>query len=214
MDSRILTMHTVIKPFIEMRYQELVRSAFVAAEGYIMQKWSPVYLYHDLDHTLQVVEAAQILATDHNISDKDRSRLLIAAAFHDSGYFDDMNNHESASARVAATFLQSQNASTHMINDVVYLIQATALHAAPATELQAMLRDADLHYLGSDEFIPRSNALRYEWEKTRELYFTDQGWVEQNIRFMQQHKFHTPAAQARYGSKKAANLQNLLNATD
>jgi predicted metal-dependent HD superfamily phosphohydrolase len=211
MDSRSLTVYTSFHPFTAPRYQRLVRSAFAAAEDHIEKRWNANYLYHDLSHTLRVVVAAQNLAHDLSIPEEDRSRLLIAAAFHDSGYFEDMNNHENIGARVAATFLQSHNASARMINDVVYLIQATALHARPATQLQALLRDADLHYLGSDEFVPRANALRREWEKTREIYFTDEGWIEQNIRFMQQHEFHTDAANKRFAAKKAANLQMLIH---
>jgi predicted metal-dependent HD superfamily phosphohydrolase len=212
MDSRCLTMYTSFHQFSASRHQNLVRAAFVAAEDHIEKQWTTDYQYHDISHTFRVVLAAEDLANDLSISDDDRSRLLIAAAFHDCGYFEDMNNHENIGARVAANFLQSQNAIARMINDVVYLIQATAVHARPATPVQALLRDADLHYLGSDEFVPRSNALRIEWEKTREIYFTDEGWIEQNIRFMQQHAFHTEAAKARFGAKKDENLEALLHA--
>lgn len=212
MDERNLTMLSTIYKFSDQRYQSLVSAAFAAAEDHIAKRWTVSYRYHDIHHTLRVVFAANDLANDLSIPDDDRSRLLIAAAFHDCGYFEDMNNHENIGARVAATFLQNQNATARMINDVVYLIQATALHARPATPLQAILRDADLHYLGSDEFLPRANALRFEWEKTREIYFTDEGWIEQNIRFMQQHAFHTEAAKARFGAKKDENLEALLHA--
>ena len=210
MESRCLTMYTSFHQFSASRYQDLVRAAFVAAGDHIEKLWTTDYLYHDISHTFRVVLAAEDLASDMGIAEDDRSRILIAAAFHDSGYFEDMNNHENVGARIAAAFLHDHKASARMVNDVVYLIQATALHARPATPLQALLRDADLHYLGSDEFIPRSNALRIEWEKTRELYFTDEGWIEQNIRFMQQHQFHTDAAKARFEAKKASNLQSLL----
>lgn len=184
----------------------LVNEAVAVAGARLERGWTTKFVYHDLAHTASVIYAADLLAADAELPEDERALLIIAAAFHDSGYYDDANNHENLGATYAAEFLIAHEAPVKAVGRVVHLIQSTAIHARPVTPLQQLLRDADLHYLGMDGFLGNAERLRREWELTKNLTYSETAWMAQNVRFMEAHRFHSSFAEKRFGEKKAANL--------
>ena len=57
-------------------------------------KLSKVYTYHNLNHTIGVVKAVNILCEKENVSPADTEILSLAAWFHDTGYINGCTNHE------------------------------------------------------------------------------------------------------------------------
>ncbi len=196
-------------PFNDRGLQSLVDLALLTAGELIDQQWNSAYSYHGPEHTRRVVQSADQLAIDSKIDEEDRATVLIAAAFHDCGFYSDMDDHENIGAGIAADFLSAHDAPLPMINKVAHLIQSTALHARPVTPLQEILRDADLHYLGCEGFLPKAELLRQEWKTTRNLSFSELAWLKQNVKFMESHRYHSPAALSRYGAQKDKNLESL-----
>lgn len=207
-----LRMQTNILPFVDRDLQLLLDLALETAAEVIKREWKSAYTYHDPEHSRLVVQSAELLAHDLGVSEEERATVLIAAAFHDCGFYSDMDDHENVSASIAADFLIAHNAPLAMISKTTHLIQATALHARPVNDLQEILRDADLHYLGCDGFLPQAELLRQEWKATRNLSFGELAWLRQNVKFMETHRFHTKAAQVRYGAQKEKNIAELKRA--
>lgn len=205
-------MQVNIHPFVDLGLQSLVDLALQTAGALIDRQWKSAYSYHGPEHTRRVVQSADQLAIDSDIPEDERATVLIAAAFHDCGFYSDMDDHENISAGMAADFLSAHDAPLPMINKVAHLIQATALHARPVTALQEILRDADLHYLGCEGFLPKAELLRQEWKATRNLSFGELAWLKQNVTFLETHRFHSPAALRRYGTQKDLNLASLKEA--
>jgi HD superfamily phosphodiesterase len=65
-------------------------------------------VYHNLDHTKAVVEATMQIANHYQLNDKDFFIVTAGAWFHDTGYFEDIQNHEEKSADNATAFLKEQ----------------------------------------------------------------------------------------------------------
>ncbi len=202
-------MAVVYANFTSPNWKSLVDDAVKTSFALINEHWSEAYRYHNIEHTERVINSVDKLALDLNLSEEERAMLIVAAAFHDSGYFEDSNDHENLGASFAAEFLKKKNASIDLVMRVAHLIQCTAIHARPINRLQKLLRDADLHYVGSETFIEKAECLREEWEHTKNLRFSEASWVQQNIRFLESHNFHTEAAKKRYEGRKKENLQIL-----
>ena len=76
----------------------------------LFEKDTPKNLvYHKLNHTIEVVEAATDLGRRARISDLEMEILIISAWFHDTGYLYTYTNHEDESIRIAKEFLRKQN---------------------------------------------------------------------------------------------------------
>ena len=168
-------------------------------------------LYHSLDHTEDVVEAADRIAALSGFSVDDHELLLIAAWWHDVGMLECNGNpigHEKTSAERAAEFLAEQGVASDRIAVVEELIAATDMAASPHTELSKAMRDADLSGLGRPDYRKRLKSLRKEWDAQGRLHVADRvQWLEENIAFFQAHDFCTPAAERLYGKQKKRNLE-------
>ena len=57
-------------------------------------------VYHNQNHTLQVVNASNEIALVENVSDEDLEILLLAAWFHDIGFTDGFVEHEERSKAI------------------------------------------------------------------------------------------------------------------
>jgi predicted metal-dependent HD superfamily phosphohydrolase len=162
--------------------------------------------YHSLQHTLQVTAVLKQLCEMEKVSAADTQLAAIACLFHDAGFYIDNTAHEAAGARLAAEYLGGQGLAPHAIGTVCRLINATARHAPPADVLEAIVCDADLHYLGTEDYTRQADLLRKEWEMTQSRFYTDQKWLEINQAFLEKHLFYSASAQRLFQKVKASNL--------
>jgi len=173
-------------------------------------KLSNAYLYHNLGHTIGVVNAVESLCNEEKVVLLDKEILLVAAWFHDTGYTNGCKNHEDFSVEIAVRFLKENEKSQDYINAVSLLIKATAKEYVPQTLLEKIIKDADFHHILDDNYIFSCEGLRKEWENVEGKVFTDVEWAEENEFFLSKvHQFYTPYAQQHWQPLKDKNLKRL-----
>lgn len=166
-------------------------------------------IYHDIVHTKEVVNEVEKIGKEIGISDLDLEILIIAAYFHDLGHIDQVENHEEVSAQYAEKFLSNLNYPTDRLNKVIKCILATQLDYRPQNLLEEIIKDADLHHVGSDKYFDKSNLLRTELENRCGKKYEDYDWIKNNIDFFIKHKFYTKYAKDNYEEIKQSNLLKL-----
>ncbi len=145
--------------------------------------------YHNLEHTLDVLEASQRIGSAEGLNFSDLHLLKVAALFHDVGFVDSYENNEHLGARYAAQYLPSHGYTKQQINQVKSAILATNLHIPPKSIFEKVLCDADLDYLGRDDFNHRSQLLFQELKKWGKIE-SDNEWNEiQKIFLAEDHYF-------------------------
>lgn len=162
-------------------------------------------VYHNYDHTLEVVEAAYEIATSENISEKDMEVLLLGAWFHDTGFTQGFEKHEEKSKKIVNEYLQGKGFESKRINEVCGVIDATRMPQKPQSKIEEIICDADLFHLGSDKFKEKSSLLRSEWELLCDKHITDVDWFYENEKFLSEHKYFTDYAYNKLTSQKSAN---------
>ncbi|MCW8813351.1 MAG: DUF5706 domain-containing protein, partial [Chlorobium sp.] len=135
--------------------------------------------------------------------------LLIAAWFHDIGYTESIDNHEDIGITIATQFLEKNNYTQDKINRVAELINATRIPRNPKNLLEEIICDADLHHLGTSEFKDKSKMLRAEQEMQKGFKFEDKDWIENNLNFLNEHKFYTAYAKNKLETQKNINYIKL-----
>ena len=166
-------------------------------------------VFHDLEHTLQVTRGALAIGRAEGLSKEDLAAVELAALFHDTGYAVVYKGHEVESERLAEAFLRSKGCTLALVNKVRGLIRATRLGTRPRTPLQRVLCDADSAKAGQADFDARSELLRRELEVVTSKKLDKREWAGENLRYLEQHSFHTKYARDRYGAQKAINLDRL-----
>jgi len=182
---------------------------FQAAKAFISDKLKqelPGHLtYHSVDHVMDVYQAAENLGKLENITDHEMLLLLTAALFHDSGFIEGAANHEECSCLIARRYLPNFDFSPDEIEKICGMIMATKLPQLPKNHLEEILADADLDYLGRDDFFRISNLLFKEFTHAGIVKNIDQ-WDKLQVSFFESHHYFTESALKLRQGKKAVNL--------
>jgi uncharacterized protein len=165
--------------------------------------------YHRPAHTADdVVPAAGRLADTAGLDAHERLLLITAAWFHDLGFIVRAEGHEEIGIAMAARELPALGYAPPDVDVVATLIRATRLPQTPETHLAGLLADADLDVLGREDFPERNDALRREMAASGAIH-DDLAWLDEQVRFLAGHRYHTVVARELRDEGKARNLARL-----
>ena len=164
--------------------------------------------YHNITHTLDVLEQAEVLANQEKVTDKhDLLLLKTAAVFHDSGFLFVYKNHEEKGCEIAAESLRNVF-SKEDIKKICGMIMATKIPQTPNTLLEQIICDADLDYLGRNDFEPISRNLYKEFIVFK-IIPEDIIWDHIQIKFFESHHYFTGTSISKRNGEKLKHL-NIL----
>jgi len=168
-------------------------------------------VYHNYNHTLQVVNAAHEIALAEKLSDNNLEILLLAAWFHDVGFTLSHENHEENSKKIAAEYLNKKEFSKETISKVQSVIDATKMPQEPTNQLDEIICDADLFHLGTIDFDNTSKLLRLEQEQLFGKKLTDTEWLKESEQFLSNHSYFTHYAFEKLNAQKNINWVTIKN---
>lgn len=165
--------------------------------------------YHCLNHTLDVVEHSIRIAAEERVTNSRQLFLLkIAALYHDTGFLKSYANHEQKSCEIFLADAADFNISDKEKQVVCNLIMSTQIPQKPVTLLEKIICDADLDYLGRDDFFSIGDNLRKEFLCYKIVKDNDQ-WEQLQLNFLQNHKYHTLSSQQLREPAKQFNFAKL-----
>jgi predicted metal-dependent HD superfamily phosphohydrolase len=155
-----------------------------------------------------VIKRAEQIANAENIgSAHDLLLLKIAALFHDTGFLYVYAGHEEKSCEIARASLAGK-VSLADIEIICGLIMATKVPQRPVSMLQQIICDADLDYLGRDDFDQLSNYLRNEFLDFGIVSNEDE-WEKKQLAFFESHQYFTRTCIAKRLPLKMQHLEQL-----
>jgi uncharacterized protein len=163
------------------------------------------FTYHSIDHVQDVYQAAEQLGKQENITVTEMELLLTAACYHDAGFLKGPAGHEEESCRIANSVLPGFEYNAAEVNQVCSLIQATRLPQSPKNHLEQILADADLDYLGRDDFFEISDKL-YQELSLAGVVGDLKEWDKAQVKFIEQHHYFTQTAINTRQAQKEVNL--------
>lgn len=169
-------------------------------------KLSATYSYHNFNHTLRVVQAAQKIMESETLLKEEMQWVLLACWFHDTGYISGIENHELSSVEIAQKFFKDK-ISDEDLAQVTRLILVTHVDAVPVSLDEKIIKDADFNHFADENYFDICELLRDEWLNTKDLVFTDLAWFEENKKFMLTcHRYYTDYAKQHWQALKEKNL--------
>ena len=109
---------------------------------------------------------------------------------------------------MAAEVLQKFGYTDEQIKTIQELILATAIPQQPKNKLQEIICDADLDYLGRDDFHTIADLLKKELLERGKIT-SDRQWDEIQVSFLTAHKYHTQSAIKLRQAKKLKHLEEI-----
>ncbi|MBY5957183.1 HD domain-containing protein [Membranicola marinus] len=171
-------------------FPELKQAVFQMMENNLMKG---VY-YHDVAHTRLVLHAVEWLSQYEKLTSADNRLIKIAALFHDIGFIEQYDDHEESSCRIAEKILVNQPYSKHEIQHILRLIRATKLPHEPLDLMEMIMCDADLCYLGGEDYFSISSQLRKELIYYNKLGSDPGAWDKFQLQFLESHSYFTDTA--------------------
>jgi predicted metal-dependent HD superfamily phosphohydrolase len=185
---------------------------YYKAERHIMklleQHLSKALHYHSIAHTQDVVSAVERLALSEGVTDEGLFLLKSAATYHDAGFIEQYDENEPIGVRLAQEILPKYGYTQDHIDRIKELIYVTKIPHAPNNKLEEIICDADLDYLGRDDFHQIADKLRRELKEHGKIQ-SDKQWDEIQVKFLTSHKYFTKTAKKTRLKKKLANLEEV-----
>lgn len=164
--------------------------------------------YHSIEHTKDVVRAVERYALLEGVTDEGLFLLKSAATYHDAGFVESYEKNEPIGARMAEEILPKYGYSDQHIASIKELIFVTQIPHKPKNHLEEIICDADLDYLGRDDFHEIADRLRRELKEHGKID-SDRTWDKMQVAFLNMHKYFTPTAIASRQAKKMQNLKEV-----
>lgn len=164
--------------------------------------------YHSVSHVKDVFDSAKRLAKEEGITGDDLTLLLTAVLFHDSGFMIQSREHEKIGCDIVRQCLPEFNYSEEQIERICGMIMATRIPQTPHNILEEIIADADLDYLGRDDFWTIGNKLFGELQMYGILQSEDE-WNKLQVGFLEKHHYFTKTAIATRKEKKDEYLAQL-----
>jgi len=155
----------------------------------LKEKLAPSLSYHSYKHTIDVANVCDTYIKTYKIDDAMSKLIRIAAVSHDFGYTVSSKDHEERSITLIEPMLKPI-LTKEEIDIVNGMIRATKVPQQPKTFYDKILADADLDYLGRNDYDELSENLHKEL-----LHFgvlkTEREWLDLQINFLENHEYHT-----------------------
>ncbi len=173
----------------------------------LKDKLAPYLSYHTYEHIIDVANACDNYIKIYRIDDPMAKLIRIAAVSHDFGYTVSSIDHEELSITLIEPMLRPilTKEEIALVNG---MIRATKVPQQPRTFYDKILADADLDYLGRDDYDELSEKLHQEF-----LHFgvikTEREWLDLQINFLESHEYHTLYAKWNRRKLKLSKLKEL-----
>ena len=166
-----------------------------AAKKYILgrlkKELSDKLYYHGLSHTMDVFNVASDLCKKEGIRGRNMKLVKTAALFHDAGFVTNVHaGHEQEGCKMVRESLPGFGYTPEDIETICGMIMATKIPQSPQSLLEQIICDADLDYLGRDDFETIGNAL-FEELMAYNLINDEESWNRLQVSFLTGHRFHT-----------------------
>ena len=167
--------------------------------------------YHNVAHSVDVITQCMAIAKAEGITDEETlTDLHIAAIYHDAGFIFVYNGHEEKGCEMAREQLPGFGVTNASIENICTLIMATKMPQSPANHLHKIICDADLDYLGREDFFSISSNLCKE-VLAYKIADNKMEWKERQMLFLQSHTYFTQSSRQ---NRTPVQLQHIKKLAD
>lgn len=166
------------------------------------------FYYHSLCHVLDVLAAAEMIGEQEKITDHQMELLRVAVLFHDSGFIVSSEGHEKIGCDMARETLPGFGYTDKEIDTICGMIMVTKYPHYPTNLLEEIICDADLDYLGREDFFAIGKLLYKELSRTKSIS-NEQEWNILQEKFLSSHKYFTQTSLQLRNARKAEHLNKI-----
>jgi len=185
---------------------------YQAAKDFILKKLetelADELTYHGLHHTLDVLNIAENLCKSLHVGGYETTLVKTAALYHDAGFTMTRVEHEQAGCQIAKDALSGFGYTKAEIDLICGMIMATKIPQSPQNFLEEIICDADLDYLGRDDFYSIGASLFQELQNYN-ILDSQKEWDRIQVGFIGSHAYFTSVCKEIRTPQKQLYLEEL-----
>lgn len=194
--------------FLYMSYTDTLHQVSEQAMRQYVAKNDDRLLYHNLAHTVRLLEAVNKMSTHYKLDDQNHFIVSVSAWLYDlemAGY----GSADTTKPGLSEEILKNAGLREDDIRAIKNCISNVGLPDQPVSLNEKIVRDAVSSYMGSENFIEYNKLRRKELEALSQNKQNGKAWRAKTISLLESHQFHTEYGQMAYNKIKEDNLQNL-----
>ena len=187
----------------------IVKSASGFVSKLLQENLPAEYTYHNFIHAREVFEAVNELGKNSSLPDEEFEAIQVAAWFHDTGFIKCCLDHENKSIEIAKEFLENIRCPDKKIDRITEIIIMTEMTNIPLSLSDKIIKDADILYIGKEDFYSKCLSLKSELESIDHKNITESEWLYSNLDFICGTSFFTDYAKSHYEKERQKNISHL-----
>ncbi len=192
-----------------MDYGLLLKQAEAFVLKYMRRHDNPKLLYHNPDHTKNVVAITGQIAQHYSLEEKELFIVMAAAWFLNVGYYKDVLHPQQESAALAEEFFTGAGVEKETIDSIKNCILSSKTNSSTETLLVNIISDAGSFYLGTENFSAYNKLKRKESALLNKIAIDKNEWKRGTIQMLENHKYYTDFCESRLNTTKQWNLDKL-----
>lgn len=195
--------HEII--IMDIHYERVLADVEAYIKEIFSERMQPYMHYHNFQHTRMVAVRCKEIAAYYNIDHALLMALLMAAWFHDIGYFDGAEGHEERGVRQMKRYFAGKDIPEDIVNTAASCIMATQTPTDPLNLLEEIICDADTYNFGTTDFTETDRQVKKEIEERDNIRLGH--WLEDTLAMLETHTFYTDYCRTKLNAGKQLNIR-------
>ena len=201
--AKVISIKEILYDDYKFDYQD----AFDKIEAFLLKELPSHYTYHSIEHFRDVVKQVERIAKKEKVDKSGILDLKLAAWLHDVGYIWGPIDHEKKSVEYAKVILNEMKFPKSKVSLITGMIMATKMPQSPKNHFEQIICDADLDYLGRNDYEDISSNLLKELEIDQKI--TNLNWLKIQEKFLKSHSYFTLTSQKSREKNKQKRLRKI-----
>ena len=185
---------------------ELLRATALYVQEYYNNHFSEQYSFHQYNRTVNIVRNCDALGMRMNLDKQNLKILHLTAWFLELGYCRDYYNYQEHSVQLAREYFKTTAPDDDIMEQIEEAILSTRVPQQPVSAIAQIICDAGMYHLAGKDTFANAELLRAEYAAIVQKEFTDEEWINENIKMISDNFYFTAAAKDVYQKRKDKNL--------
>jgi len=185
---------------------ELLRDTALYIKDYYNTHFTEQYYFHHYSRTMNIVRNCDALAVSMNLGKQELKLAHLAAWFLELGYSKDYHDYQAKSVELAREYFKTKELEEGIFERIEECILSTRVPQQPVSVISQLVCDASMYHLAEKDAVQHADALRAEYDAIAKTAFTDEEWLNENIRMLSNHFYFTTCARDLFQKRKDKTL--------
>ena len=185
---------------------ELLRDTALYVRDYYASHFNDQYSFHNYNRTISIVRNCDALGVSMNLGGQELKLAHLAAWFTELGFSEDHRNYQAKSVRLAREYFRTKKIDDGIFEKLEECILSTRVPQQPVSVISQLICDATMYHLAEKDSLQLSDALRAEFAAVGQVEYSDEEWITEYIKMINNHFYFTGSARDLFQKRKEKTL--------